>query len=592
VRTPSRVGLALAVVLAAALGLSAVPARAVPTPEPNFAGTVLPPRPCASQSGNSYEAKSYSQEGWAGPDRVRYAGACERLRFTFGPIEIRPGQNDVLLQPVTIEKPAYDGYLVRFAPDLVDTQGAVPPIEQVHLHHAVWTSLSGEYGNGPFAAAGEEKTIFSFPRGYGMPVRGADQWQLLYMIHSAIPQPTQVFITYDVDYIPTAKAASAGIKDAYPIWLDVGPATARGSYPVFNVQRGFGRGGECTFPRDQCAAFDPFGNVNVAQGDVGNGDGVNWRFPRAGGSIGRVTDFQGGTLIWIAGHLHPGGLHNDIDLVRGQRSQRIYTGVAEYWDHRDHARMGGPPTSWDYSMRVMSMPEWGVRVRPGDILRSNATYDSSIQSSYEDMGISVAILAPDRDGKPTAPGLDAFTAPVDHRAGCPSGGVARGELCDVGTVTHGHLKEADNYGKATGGRLAGEQGSATSRVDIGAFTYVPGDLSMISMNGIPTVQLGQKLSFVNDDVAAGDILHTATSCAYPCTGTVGIAFPLADGRGSNGRRLDFDSGELGFGPPLGAAKNTATWDLPITAGNGFSRGGTYTYYCRIHPFMRGVFQVT
>ena len=51
--------------------------------------------------------------------------------------------------------------------------------------------------------------------------------------------------------------------------------------------------------------------------------------------------------------------------------------------------------------------------------------------------------------------------------------------------------------------------------------------------------------------------------------------------------VDFDSGVLGFGPQgFTAAANVDEWitppDLPA---------GTYTYFCRIHPFMRGAFRV-
>src|SRR3954453_18004467 len=235
-------------VLACALPLAKAQADP-PTPEPNFAVTVLP-EPCAPEPGNPYEAAAAQREGWD-PEAgyVRYPGACQRLRFKFGPILVKPGQNDVLVEPVTIEKPMQDGYITRFDPDLVRaSDGSVPPIEQIHLHHATWLNLSDEYGSGPFFAAGEEKTIAPFPRGYGMPIKATDQWELLYMIHSAVASPDEVYITYDVDFIPAAAAAPLGIKPVYPIWLDVRPS----GYPMFNAQRGYGDGGTCTWPRQEC----------------------------------------------------------------------------------------------------------------------------------------------------------------------------------------------------------------------------------------------------------------------------------------------------------------------------------------------------
>jgi len=580
-----RKGLVILAGVAASL-IPLVAARAeTPTPEPNFAAPVVPGRGCVPQAGNPYERDVYRQEGWAKPTFARYPGVCQRLKFAFGPIAVKPGQNDVLVQPITIEKPAQDGFITRIRPDLVDENGNVPPIEQVHLHHGTWLS-EPNYGTGPFFASGEEKTIAPFPRGYGMPIHATDQWQLLYMVHSAVPQTKLVWITYDVDFVPAAAAKRLGLRPAYPVWLDVRPS----AYPVFNVQRGFGSGQACTWPRQACAFLDPWGRQTVGQGMPGSGTGTDWRFPNRGGALGAVSNFQGGTLIGIGGHLHPGGISNDIDLVRGGKAKRIYTGVAQYWDHKDHTKVGGPPTSWDYSMAITGLPRWGVHVKPGDILRSNATYDTTIQSTYENMGIAVAFIAPDLpNGKHTAKGVDAFKAPFDASATCKSGGLAKGVLCDKGVVTHGHMPEAGNYGNAAG-TLTSKRAGPITQVDIAAFTYLQGDLTRVDSSGIPTVKLGQNLQFVNADAAA-DIYHTITSCAFPCTGPTGVAFPLADGRSSLGRQIDFDSAELGFGPPIGPAKNAADWTIPITPQNGFRAGSVLTYYCRIHPFMRGAVAV-
>jgi hypothetical protein len=682
---------ALVLGLGGVLPATASPQRS-PTPDPNFAITLLP-RPCAYEGGDPYEARFYKLEGWQGPDYERYPGACQRLRFAYGPIAVKPGQNDVLVSPITVEKPDQDGYITRFKPNLVRSDGTVPPVEQVHLHHGTWLA-EPNYGLGPFFAAGEEKTIAPFPKGYGMPVKATDQWQLLYMVHSAINKPLEVYITYDIDFIPAAKGRELGIKPAYPIWLDVRPNTA---YPVFNAQRNFGGNGRCTWPKERCAAFDPYGKKLVGQGEGGNGKGMDLQLPKAGEPLGRVDNFRGGTLIGIGGHLHPGGLQNEIDLVRPGRtaavqrrkkaarkrcqkakkhkgrkgrsakarsrckkakkkkaarrrhakataakkkhkkaarrcrasrrksskrrahgsakkhkkprcrrakkkrkkaleqsgdSVRIYTGVPSYWDWKDPTKAGGPPTSWDFSMRVSGLPRWGVHVRPGDILRSNATYDTRIASSYEDMGIAVALLAPDDNGKPTAKGLDPFTAKKDPSADCKTGGLEarRPTLCDKGVETHGHLQESGNHSGPSGSWNA-PKGQPTNNVGIADFLYAPGDLSTISMTGVPSVKLGSDLRFSNAD--GHSIYHTVTSCAFPCLGGTGSAFPVSNGRTSSGRHVDFDSSELGIGPPvIGPAKNELSWDLPVTEQDGYKPGEVVTYFCRIHPGMRGAFEVT
>jgi hypothetical protein len=604
-----------------AVGATVVPAQAQrpePTPEINFAANVLP-RPCAYEGHDKYERRLYEYEGWKGPDYERYPGACQRLRFAYGPINVKPGQNDVLIEPVTIEKPMQDGYVTRFKPNLVLPDGTVPPVEKVHLHHGTWLS-EPSYGSGPFFAAGEEKTIAPFPRGYGMPIKATDQWLLLYMVHSAVQQPMQAYITYDIDFVPKAAGDALGIKPAYPVWLDVRPS----SYPVFNVQRDFGGAdGVCTWPKEECAAHDPFGQEVTGQGKPGDGKGTDLKLPNAGEAFGRSGPFNGGTLIGMGGHLHPGGLTNDIDLVRpsgeqvtrvkkvrscshkichvGRRrvtktvhKKRIYTGVAEYWNRDNQQRGNGPPTSWDFSERVVGLPFWGVQVKPGDVLRSNATYDTTLQSTYENMGIAIGLFVPNKeDGTPQAPGIDPFQAKVDKTEGCKSGGLMakKPKLCQKGYPTHGHYPENGYYGGADGTWSNPQPGVQTNDVAVVNFQYQPGDLSMLSMTGLPTVKLGTDLRFTN--LEGGAIYHTATSCAFPCLGPTGAAFPLGDGTTSQGSSVDFDSSEMGVGvPAIGAAKEALDYQLPVTPERGFKPGDIVTYYCRVHPSMRGAFEVT
>jgi plastocyanin len=98
---------------------------------------------------------------------------------------------------------------------------------------------------------------------------------------------------------------------------------------------------------------------------------------------------------------------------------------------------------------------------------------------------------------------------------------------------------------------------------------------------------------VNAD-AALYMPHTATSCAFPCTGTTTVDYPLSNGsyavRGAIpgawnvAGQIDFDSSELAYG--LGPV-NRHTWEV----NTGQLATGVYTYFCRIHPSMRGAFEV-
>ena len=583
---------ALVVLLLVPTSASAQRVDRVPTPELNPLAIDAAARPCAFEGEDPFEKQFYKAEGWKGPDYVRYPDACQRMRFSFGPIAVKPGQNDVLINPVTIEKPTVDGYITRMRPNLVRVDGTVPPVEQVHLHHGTWLSYP-EYGSGPFFASGEEKTVAPFPRGYGMPVKGSDTWLLMYMVHSAVSQPMEAYIIYDIDFIPKAKGDDLGIKPAYPLWLDVRPS----GYPVFNTQRSFGgRDGTCTWPKEQCAAFNSWGEKEVGQGEPGNGKGEDWEFPAKGEPFGRAGPFEGGTILGMGGHMHPGGVQNEIDLVRGKKATRIYTGKALYW--KNQKKGGGPKDSWNFSMPVVGNPFWGIRVKPGDKLRSNVTYDTRLQSTYENMGIAVSLFVPDdENGKSQAPGVNPFKAKHDRSRDCyRKGGLKDAGIqasppvvCEQGPVTHGQLVENTNRG-GPGGKWEAKSSGEGNEVGIANFLYVPGDLSTRTSTGIPTVKLGESLRFTNFE--GGAIWHTITSCKFPCLGQTGAAFPIANGKTSAGRKLDFDSSEVGIGvPEIGPPTNKLNYSIDVTKEEGYKPGEVVTYYCRIHPFMRGAFEV-
>jgi plastocyanin len=171
---------------------------------------------------------------------------------------------------------------------------------------------------------------------------------------------------------------------------------------------------------------------------------------------------------------------------------------------------------------------------------------------------------------PGAPGgVDPFSGKIERR----------------GRITHGHLPENNNHGGGAGGlrdaRKAPDGPAATDPLAITDFLYGQGDLLRGgAASRPPVVAVGQPLAFRNTD-AARTIFHTITACRAPCNRSTGIAYPLADGP------VEFDSGELGFGPAgFTPAANRDTWSTPTNL-----TAGTYTYFCRVHPFMRGAFRV-
>jgi plastocyanin len=155
----------------------------------------------------------------------------------------------------------------------------------------------------------------------------------------------------------------------------------------------------------------------------------------------------------------------------------------------------------------------------------------------------------------------------------------------AGVLNHGHLPENDHHGGGAGilpdaTTLANGPLTDAGTVPIDNVVYGQGDLTLTGNAGRPpTIHEGQSLKFVNNDFNVGPgEWHTITACQSPCNAQTGIAYPLANGS------IDFDSGELGLGGPPTA--NRTSWSTPANLPI-----GTYTYFCRIHPFMRGSFRV-
>jgi plastocyanin len=596
-------------VAAAFLLVLSVPAGAmVPLPDPSFIEQI-PGDACTPTT-------SYEKATWAKNASAQAGKACKRMHFAFGPIVVKPGQNDVLIGPVTIEKPAYDGYITRFRPDLVDQTGKPPDITIVHLHHSVWLNAGNAYGNGPFFAAGEEKTIMNMPRGYGMHVGANDKWLLLYMVHSATPRPATVWITYDIDFVPDAAAKSAGIVPVKPVWLDVqhqriapGAPSTSGN-PVFNVQKGFGHFDKetgqrvCTWPKENCARHDVYGDVTPQQGRPIKLPGADWQVPRG----------MAGTLVMIGGHLHPGGIRDEVSLVRKGVEKPIYISDAVYWSRDNESRAGGPRTSWDFSMGFSGAPfDWKVKIKPGDVIRLNAVYDSEHASWYENMGIVMAFVAPNDPHAPA--GVDVFDDNVKLDRGVPKSAKAVSgwkasscapdltgrskTLCLRGALTHGHLDEASTFGGCNGcTALPKVKGPELTNVTIGGFTYGLADLGLAEQSGVAQVKVGKPVRFWNVDTAY-DAWHTITRCKAPCTGQTGLDYPVADGGTGKGDGMDFDSTEVGYGIFFSPASGRIGADKPLDEAirDGMywdftpKNTGVYTFFCRVHPSMRGAIDV-
>jgi hypothetical protein len=337
------------------------------------------------------------------PDDPVQPGAV-RKTYEVGPIEVKPGQNNISYQGGQVPKPEESGWIVRMAPNIRREDGTVPPVDVIHLHHGVWLNLSRKDATQPglperWAAAGEEKTISSTPAGYGYRVEKTDKWLINYMLHNLWPKGEKIWITYTLDFIPDSAPEAADIKPVTPVWMDVQNGS---TYPVFDVLKGTGEKGRYTYPDD---ADEPYGDKPAKN---------------------RFTLPADGTLIATGGHLHPGGLQTDLWVERAgakgsgkvttkdgrSDTAHLFSSVAKYYEPAG-------AVSWDVSMYV-TPNDYRVALKKGDTLETTATYDSERASWYESMGIMVSWFAYGESG-----GDDPFTTPVDVK----------------GQLTHGHLRQ-------------------------------------------------------------------------------------------------------------------------------------------------------
>jgi plastocyanin len=485
-------------------------------------------------------------------DHVDYAGV-KHITYCYGPIKINPGQNIIRLRPAIdagAQKlwPQQPGYITRFDPEFIYADGSVPRVDVLHLHHAVW-AVNGA----PQFAVGEEKTVQQLPQGFGWRSEPDDSWILNDMLHDLVAQPAEVYVVWRIDFVPDTSADASSIHPVHTRWLDV--AGNPSLYPVFDALRADGQNGTYTFP-DQAPAAD----VHPCGGDG--------RPPESHGCLGAAQSWSPNhnvTLIATAGHLHPGGLNTQLRDTRAGNTKTLFTSDAHYYEPAGEV-------SWDVAMGA-TQPDWRVQVKAGDRVSVHATYDTRRADWYEVMGIMpVAVYDGVLDGGDGLdPGKDAQAA-----------GIPQTEV-----LTHSHLSENDNHG-----------GNPTGAPDPFSLPSVPAPNNTVGIQSfayqgvpsagpsVPTIEPGQSLTFRNFDAAANiNAFHTITACKDPCTASTGIAYPIANGP------VTFDSGELGFNGNNGAvgsvpAADRDTWQTPQDLPS-----GTYSYFCRIHPFMRGAFRV-
>jgi polyvinyl alcohol dehydrogenase (cytochrome) len=496
-------------------------------------------------------------------------GTTENLSLYYGPYTIPPGWD---ANRIDLELPTQNGFLIALEPAMRRVGDLSEPMHtEAHIHHAHWFGFDpgnaednyfNQLGPGTHEwvfGNGDEETRADFRRRtaaepggpvYGNFIPAGRNQTVIYMLHNKTNQPMEVWIVLDVVWQHGTRAqleAATGRQ-----YHDVnGMLMGR----TFNVPREPGGDGEWVHLTDRKDCPE---RSKRPEGCV-----IEWVAPRDG------------TIIGSGGHLHPGG----TDVIAenygtaenpcpADKRGRGYGGTLLY--HSDIINRNAP-LSEDYQTEV-THPAWRAPLRKGDRIRITGIYTNEEHAWYYAM-IHAGFYF-DYEQPPKGRCKPYIVGPAKKKVKDPTSGVPNrpwtmeDEYCG--------WKDAPACEKPEE-KPKEEDFAAQNVVHIASFQYLPGDRSSAAAGGkIPSVKQGEQITFVNDDQFA-NIRHTVTTCPWPCNGRYVANYPHADGA--------WDSNTLGYDPIDGGTPN------PRAQTPADLKPGLYTYFCRIHPWMRGAFRI-
>lgn len=532
----------------------------------------------------------------------RPAGVERVMRFVFGPYTIPPGQDN---NRVTIDLPVRDGFMTAVSPNLYDVQtGDIPSNQHLHIHHAHWFRASDDPEDEYYTAnlawvfgTGEERTQGSLhdraavdPDGpsYGMFIEGLQPNVLIYMLHNKMNYEQNVYVALDVRFVYGTSEAIAAASDC------PGLMGGEACYAGDDFHHLHGKLWGSTFDVPRQPILEGGDGTYIHPLDIPS----DWSTRRSSDNLGRFfTASSDGTAIASAGHLHPNGLATIVANLgpagsgcEADLDGDGLPGVTLFNSRKIEEVPGAFPFSEEYQMGA-TKPGWRAPIREGDRITQFSPYANDLYASYEAM--SFAGLYVDREQVPAPRGAEGCTlentAPVVLE-GDPWGGDP------LETVVNRNWDNDPTDHCGIPGWPVCEPvlpefgaGIDTNVIHIANFLYLPGDQTLTGEVGQPIrVTAGDTVRVINEDAGAG-IRHTVTSCKFPCNGKYVANYPHPDG--------DFDSGKLGNLDPIDggiidtngnlADDTVPVWELDTTG----LEPGYYTYYCRIHPWMRGTIEV-
>jgi hypothetical protein len=322
----------------------------------------------------------------------------KELTYRYRPIALTPFEVDQNYILGGVPKPDVDGYITHMEVDLVDKNGNSVPEEHVMLHHVVFLNLGlpGKFDHHDwtcsffktlnsdlkvpaladrFYAAGEERNQLNLPPGYGYPVKGQDNWVLLWMLmnHHAVNE--SVYIQYRITY------ETAPLTPVYLVWLDVRNCLQD---PIFDVPGGGSPGS--TYSRS-----------------------VTWTTPMAG------------RLVAGGGHLHGGG--KSLVLSEPECGDRqLFTSRPLFGLANDPVYLARPVIHEPGPNNMSGFrSEQGIPLAKGQRLKLTANYDNQHPHTRV-MGIFGTFFAPDptvTDGCAPLPPLETDAASLPGRSDPP-----------------------------------------------------------------------------------------------------------------------------------------------------------------------------
>jgi polyvinyl alcohol dehydrogenase (cytochrome) len=490
-------------------------------------------------------------------------GTSEHLSLYYGPYTIPPGWD---ANRVDLELPTQNGFLIALEPEMRRVQDLSSPMHtEAHIHHAHWFGFDPQNGEdryfnqlGPGThewvfGNGDEETRADFrrrtaaePNGpvYGNFIPAGRNQTVIYMLHNKTNQPMEVWIVLDVVWEHGTKQQLEEVRKRE--YHDVnGMLMGR----TFNV------------PREK------------------DGDGVweNIRDQKTADGKERPIEFvapRDGTIIGTGGHLHPGG--TDVIMENygsaenpcpADKRGRGYGGTLLL--HSDIINRNAP-LSEDYQTEV-THPAWRAPLRKGDRIRISGVYANKDHAYYYAMTHAGYYF--DYAQPPKGRCKPYIVGPAKKKVKDPTAGVPNrpwtmeDEYCGWGDKPACEKDEE---------KPAEDRFARQNTVHVANFQYLPGDRSSGLGGSIPSVKQGEQITFVNDDQFA-NIRHTITTCPWPCNGKYVANYPHADGA--------WDSDTLGYDPIDGGTPNPQAKTPADLA------PGLYTYFCRIHPWMRGAFRI-